>query len=46
MRGVKDNQRRGCIYMEYHNRGRNRGGTHDNHAGWHRVRGVGRRLYQ
>ena len=41
MIGVKDNQRRGCIYMEYHNRGRNRGGTHDNHAGWHRVRGVG-----
>lgn len=41
MMGVKDNQRRGCIYMEYHNRGRNRGSNTEIRAGWHRVRGVG-----
>ena len=41
MRGVKDNQRHGCIYMEYHNRGRNRGSNTEIRAGWHRVRGVG-----
>ena len=41
MIGVKDNQRRGCIYMEYHNRGRNRGSNTEIRAGWHRVRGVG-----
>lgn len=41
MRGVKDNKRRGCIYMEYHSRGRNRGSNTEIRAGWHRVRGVG-----
>lgn len=42
MRGVrKGSQRTGCIYTEYHNRGKNRGGSCENRSGWHRVRGAG-----
>lgn len=42
MRGVKKGVRRtGCIYTEYHYRGKNRGASSDSRFGWHSVRGVG-----